>query len=238
MSRKRVRSRGWLKRIAIWLVQAVVIFVAVTVLWVFAYRFIDPPITYLMIRDRVQGHTPKHEWKDLDDISVHMPRAVITAEDGRFCSHNGFDLEAIEQALVKNLKSDRLRGGSTISQQVAKNVFLWPKRSWVRKGLEAYFTVLIELMWDKRRIMEVYLNVVELGIRVFGVEAGAQHYFKKGASDLTRREAARLAAILPQPIKRSASNPGSYTRRYARRIERHIRGVKSEGLDACLGLKG
>jgi monofunctional biosynthetic peptidoglycan transglycosylase len=165
-----------------------------------------------------------------------MPRAVITAEDRDFCSHNGFDLDAIRNAMMSNMKGERLRGGSTISQQTAKNAFLWTGRSWVRKGLEAYFTFLIERLWDKRRIMEVYLNVIETGINTYGVEEGAKRYFGHGAHELTRREAGQIAAVLPSPQKRSGKHPTGAVRRYARNIERWIRVVKDEKLDACLNL--
>ncbi|MGQ5700921.1 monofunctional biosynthetic peptidoglycan transglycosylase [Sandaracinobacteroides sp. A072] len=205
-----------------------------SLLWAGAYRFVDPPLTYLMARDALRGESVKRQWVDLDDIARHLPRAVIAAEDARFCSHHGFDMEAIEKAMERNREGGRLRGGSTISQQTAKNAFLWPGRTMVRKGAEAWFTALIELLWGKRRIMEVYLNVAEFGRGVYGAEAAARHYFDKPASRLTRQEAARLAAILPQPVKRDAARPGPYTRRYAGRIESRSRVVANEGLDACL----
>ena len=236
MARRSGTGRSIVARLVRWISSAVALAVLASILWVAAYRFIDPPTTYLMARDRFEGQRVKHDWLDLDEIDTDMPRAVITAEDSHFCTHNGFDMAGIRAAMMRNLEGGKLRGGSTISQQTAKNVFLWPKRSWVRKGLEAYFTVLIELLWGKPRIMEVYLNVVETGIGVFGVEAGAQHYYGKSARSLTRREAAQLAAILPQPIKRTAKNPRGYTRRYARNIERWIRVVKNDKLDACLAL--
>ena len=208
--------------------------IAFTILWVAIYRFVNPPTTFLMVRDRVQGTPVYRTWVDLSEINPSMPRAVIAAEDARFCEHRGFDMEAIEKAMEANEKGKKLRGGSTISQQTAKNAFLWPGRTMVRKGVEAYFTALIELIWGKPRIMEVYLNVAEFGRGVFGVEAASRHYFKKSARDLNRQEAARLAAILPQPIKRDAASPGRYTRRYAGRIKARTRVVANEGLDACL----
>ncbi len=210
------------------------ILVAFSLIWVLAYRFIDPPATFLMIRDRVNGVEVKRDWVALSDMSPHLPRAVIAAEDAHFCSHSGFDIEAIEKAMARNKAGKKLRGGSTISQQTAKNAFLWPGRTLVRKGIEAYFTVLIELIWGKPRIMEVYLNIAEFGRGVFGVEAASRHYFGKPAVKLTRLEAARLAAILPQPIKRDAASPGRYTRKYAGRISARTRVVKNEGLDDCL----
>jgi monofunctional biosynthetic peptidoglycan transglycosylase len=202
--------------------------------WALAYRWINPPTTFLMLRDAVHGRHVEHEWVGLNDIAKAVPRAVIGAEDANFCAHNGFDFAAIESAMERNAKGKKLRGGSTISQQTAKNVFLWPGRSYVRKGLEAWFTGLIELMWGKPRIMEVYLNVIEMGPGIYGVEAAAQHYFHTSAAKLSPAQAARLAAILPQPIKRDAADPGRYTKRYARRIEKRIRIVRNEGVDNCL----
>ncbi|MGL6042975.1 MAG: monofunctional biosynthetic peptidoglycan transglycosylase [Sandaracinobacteroides sp.] len=217
-----------------WLVKAVLGLVAFSLVWTLAYRFVNPPATYLSIRDRVAGVEVKQEWVGLSGMSRHIPRAVIAAEDSLFCEHRGFDIEAIEKAMARNKQGKKLRGGSTISQQTAKNAFLWPGRNFVRKGLEAWFTVLIETIWGKPRIMEVYLNVAEFGRGVFGVEAASRHYFNKPASKLSRQEAARLAAILPQPIKRDAASPGRYTQRYANRIAGRTRVVANEGLDACL----
>ncbi len=205
-----------------------------SVLWVGVYRFVNPPTTFLMLRDHARGTPVQQSWVALAAISRHMPRAVIAAEDARFCEHRGFDIAAMEQAWQRNQKGGKVRGGSTISQQTAKNAFLWPGRTLVRKGVEAWFTVLIEWLWGKPRIMEVYLNIAEFGRGIFGVEAASRHYFDKPASDLSRQEAARLAAILPQPIKRDAASPGRYTRRYAGRITARTRVVANEGLDACL----
>lgn len=205
-----------------------------SLLWVVAYRFINPPTTFLMLRDRVQGTPVQQSWVGLEQISRHMPRAVIAAEDARFCEHRGFDIDAMEQAWQRNTQGGKVRGGSTISQQTAKNAFLWPGRTLVRKAIEAWFTVLIEWIWGKPRIMEVYLNIAEFGRGIFGVEAASQHYFGKSAKSLSPVEAGRLAAILPQPIKRDAAAPGRYTRRYAGRITARTRVVANEGLDACL----
>ena len=202
--------------------------------WAALYAVLDPPATYIQLRDRAAGRHIERDWRALDQIDVDLPRAVIAAEDARFCAHNGFDVAGIEAAMKANARGRKLRGGSTVSQQTAKNVFLWPERSWLRKGLEAWFTFLIEQLWGKRRIMEVYLNVVELGRGVYGAEAGARHYYGKSAAKLSEREASRLAAILPQPIKRSAATPGGYTRRYAGRIDRRIDAVRRDGLDRCL----
>ncbi|KPF61857.1 monofunctional biosynthetic peptidoglycan transglycosylase [alpha proteobacterium AAP81b] len=205
-----------------------------SIFWVVVYRFVPVPVTWLMARDRIEGRHVTRNWVGLDRIATVMPRAVLGAEDAGFCSHNGFDVAAIGDAFVSNAEGHKLRGGSTISQQTAKNAFLWPGRSYVRKGLEAWFTMLIELIWGKPRIMEVYLNIVEMGPGIYGVDAAARHYFNVGADKLTRAQAARLAAILPQPIERDAANPGRATRRYARRIEKRVRVVKTEGIDFCL----
>ena len=209
---------------------------AFTILWVLLYRFVPVPFTVPMAKDFIAGKDVKRDWVALSNMDPDLPRAVIAGEDAKFCTHFGFDTEAISKAMEANAEGRKLRGGSTVSQQVAKNAFLWPGRSWLRKGLEAYFTVLIELMWDKKRVMEVYLNVAEFGIGVYGAEAAAQHYFGKSAKSLTRSEAARLVAVLPSPIKRDARSPRGYTARYAKRIERWIRIVDNDGQDACLGI--
>ncbi|HZF46149.1 MAG TPA: monofunctional biosynthetic peptidoglycan transglycosylase, partial [Sphingomonadaceae bacterium] len=163
-----------------------------------------------------------------------MVSAVIAAEDGKFCSHNGFDKEAIEKAIQRNARGGRIRGGSTISQQTAKNVFLWQGGGYFRKGLEAWFTVLIESVWGKRRIMEVYLNVAETGIGTYGVEAGAQRYFNHSAARLSRVEAARIAAALPLPKERAVVNPTGFTRRYGNTIAARIGTVRRDGFDSCV----
>lgn len=204
------------------------------VLTVAVYRFVPPPITFLMVQRLFEGHGFSRSWRSLDDISPHLVRSVIGAEDANFCSHRGFDLEAIRKALAHNESSDRVRGGSTISQQTAKNVFLWPERSYVRKGLEAYFTVLIEVMWGKPRIMEVYLNAIEFGPGVYGAQAAARKNFGVDAKDLTRAQAARLAAVLPRPLRYKADTPGPYMRRRAVRIEAAAGTIRRDNLDACV----
>jgi monofunctional glycosyltransferase len=229
-------KRGPVHRVLRWLVSLIALIFLLSVLWVLAYRYVNPPTTFPMLGDMVAGHSVAYTWRDLDEIDADMPRAVITAEDRDFCSHKGFDLDAIRSALESNREGGPIRGGSTISQQTAKNAFLWTGRSWLRKGLEAYFTFLIERLWGKRRIMEVYLNIAETGINTYGVEEGARRYFGHGADELTRREAAQIAAVLPAPQKRSGINPRGAVRRYARNIERWIRVVKDEKLDACLDL--
>ena len=198
------------------------------------YAVVPIPTTLTMLFD---SNGAKRDWTSLSEISPNLVRAVIGAEDGKFCSHNGFDREAIEQALDRNKQGGRMRGGSTISQQTAKNVFLWQGSGWtryLRKVPEFYFTFLIENIWGKRRIMEVYLNVAETGIGTYGAEAGAQRYFRKSAKNLTRIEAARLAAILPLPKKRAVNGVGGFTRRYGNNISARIRVVKRDGLDSCI----
>ncbi len=226
--------RGILGRLLGWLVTLLVVAALGAVLWVLAYRWLNPPITVPMIRDAIAGQHVERKWVPLDRISPAMARAVIGAEDSTFCSHHGFDLAAIEQAAAKNAASSKLRGGSTISQQTAKNAFLWPGRSYLRKGLEAYFTVLIEALWGKPRIMEVYLNIAELGPGIYGVEAAAHRYFATTAARLTPAQAARIAAVLPQPIKRDAADLHGKVRRHARAIERRIGVVRRDAIDACL----
>lgn len=210
------------------------LFVGISVIWVFIYRFVPPPITFTMIGDVVTGRGLTKDWMSLDRTDPTMARAVIAAEDSKFCQHHGFDFEAIQKAMRRNAKGGRIRGGSTISQQTAKNAFLWQGGGYFRKGLEAWFTVLIENIWGKRRIMEVYLNLAETGIGTYGVNAGAQRYFGHDASNLTRAEAARIAAVLPLPKKRDAVDPAGFTRRYGNRIAKRSGVVGRSGFDSCL----
>ncbi len=204
-------------------------------IWVAIYRFIPPPITILMIERLVQGHGMDRRWVPIGDMSPAMIRSVIASEDSRFCLHHGFDMHAIDAALRHNeAKPGKIRGGSTISQQTAKNVFLWPGRSWVRKGIEAVFTVLIEEIWGKRRIMEVYLNTIEMGPGIYGVEAASEHYFGVAARSLSPAEAGRLAAILPDPLKWKAAKPGPYVRRRTGSIEAREGTVARDGLAGCV----
>ena len=204
------------------------------VLAVSVYRFVPPPVTFLMVQRTVEGQGFARRWRPIDDMSKSLPRAVIAAEDAKFCQHHGFDFTAMEKAFAHNEKSKRIRGGSTISQQTAKNVFLWPERSYVRKGLEAYFTVLIELLWGKKRIMEVYLNSVEWGPGIYGADAAARKNFGVGADKLTPTQAARLAAILPSPLKWRAAAPGPYVRKRSGRIGAAAGTVRREGRDDCV----
>ena len=211
------------------------ILLVVPVAWVAIYRVVPPPITVLMIERSLQGKGLDHRWTALDRIAPAMTRAVVASEDSRFCSHHGFDMRAIDAAIRHNEeKPGKIRGGSTISQQTAKNVFLWPQRSWMRKGAEAWFTVLTEAMWGKRRIMEVYLNTVELGSGIYGVEAASRHYFNEPASQLSPAQADRLAAILPSPLKWSAAHPGAYVRKRTGRIGARSGTVARGGLANCV----
>ncbi|MCW4461083.1 monofunctional biosynthetic peptidoglycan transglycosylase [Sphingomonas sp. BT-65] len=210
-------------------------FIGLSLLMVTVYRFVPPPVTWTMVGDILAGHGATKRWVPLDRIDPDMPRAAIAAEDSSFCTHGGFDYDSIAAAMYRNAKGGKvLRGGSTISQQTAKNVFLWQGGGFFRKGLEAWFTVLIELIWPKKRIMEVYLNVAETGIGTYGVEAGSQRYFKHGAANMTRAEAARIAAVLPLPKKRAGVAPRGFTRRYGNSIAARVGVVQREGLDACL----
>jgi monofunctional biosynthetic peptidoglycan transglycosylase len=188
------RSLAW--RMGWWLGRAIVLFLVGSVLWVLIYKWVPVPITATMLMD---GNGVTKDWTPLTRIDRSMVDAAIAGEDSRFCTHRGFDQAAMLQAFERNQQGGRIRGGSTISQQTAKNVFLWQGGGYFRKGLEAWFTVLIEQIWGKRRIMEVYLNVAETGIGTYGVEAGAQRYYNKGALHLSRIEAARIAAAFPSP---------------------------------------
>jgi monofunctional biosynthetic peptidoglycan transglycosylase len=231
---KRRRKGSLVGRIAGWIVKIILAFLIISVLWVLAYRFVNPPITITMIGDLVAGRGATRDWMPISQIDRDMVRASIAAEDGKFCSHHGFDFEAIEDAMKRNASGGRIRGGSTISQQTAKNACLWQGGGYARKGVEAWFTFLIEQLWGKRRIMEVYLNLAETGIGTYGVNAGSQRYFGHDASAMSPTEAARLAAVLPLPKKRGAIAPKGFTRRYGNIIAARIPIVARDGLDACI----
>ena len=213
---------------------ALLIGVGLPLVVVLIYRVVPVPLTPLMVSRAIEGRGIDHRWKPLSEISPNLVRAVVAAEDSHFCEHMGFDIEAMQKAFENNQKGGRVRGGSTISQQTAKNVFLWEGRSYLRKGLEAYFTVLIEAGWGKRRIMEVYLNSIEWGPGIYGAEAAAQRIFKKPARNLTVTQAARLAAILPSPLKWKAGKLGFYVVRRSRRIGAATGTVRCDGLDGCV----
>lgn len=218
-TRQSARIVGLMARIALGLV-------LFSVLWVGMYRWVNPPGTLLMLQrswgKEANKETPDRKWLPYDALSENLKRAAITAEDAHFMQHVGFDKEAIKEAYRRNKTGDALRGGSTISQQTAKNVFLWPQRSWVRKGLEAWFTMLIEALWGKKRILEVYLNVIEMGNGVYGAEAACQYYYGKSAQALTKRQAALLVAILPDPRRWSPSQPTAFINRKTRNILRYM----------------
>jgi monofunctional glycosyltransferase len=218
-----------------WAIRAFFLFVILSVLWVLLYAVVPPPITFTMAGDLINGRNLSRDWMPLERIDDDMKRAAIAAEDSKFCSHNGFDQDAIAEAMRRNARGKGvIRGGSTISQQTAKNAFLWQGGGYFRKGIEAWFTLLIETMWSKQRIMEVYLNIAETGIGTYGANAGAQRYFNKDASNLSRSEAARIAAVLPLPKQREAVAPSGFTRRYGNSIAKRIAVVQRDRLDACL----
>ena len=207
----------------------VLFFFISTITMVVVYRFAPVYVTPLMVirsaQHIVKGESPiwYHKWVSFDKISPHLPMAVIASEDNRFAIHNGFDFVEIKRAMKEKEKRRRNRGASTISQQTAKNVFLWPQSSWLRKGFEVYFTWMIELVWSKERIMEVYLNSIEMGDNIYGAEAAAKHKFQTTAAKLTRRQAALIAATLPNPIRFDSANPSPYIQKRQAQIQRLMR---------------
>ena len=211
----------------------VILFFSTSILAVIAYRFIPVYVTPLMFVRCYQQLTAgeqvrwRHSWKSLEQISPHLPVAVMASEDQRFLIHHGFDYEAIQDAIEYNKTHKRKRGASTITQQTAKNVFLWHGKTWLRKGLESYFTFLIELFWSKQRIMEVYLNSIEMGKGIYGAEAVAQNHFSKKALDLSRSECALIAATLPNPLRFSSKSPSAYMLKRQRQIEHQMRFIPS-----------
>ena len=218
------KNKSFVSRLGRLFRNLVLLFFATSIGWVILARFVPVYVTPLMFIRSIEalaaGEVPRNskDWVSMDKISRNMVQAVVASEDNLFVQHHGFSVNDIEKAIKHNKKGKRIRGGSTISQQTAKNVFLWPKRSYLRKGLEAYFTVLIELFWSKERIMEVYLNVIEMGDGVYGVQAAAQTYFNKDALQLTKSQSALIAACLPNPRKYSVSNPTSYIQRRKSKI--------------------
>lgn len=241
------RKRHWVR----WLLALPFLFAAASILQVAALRFVDPPFTAFMAARIFEawgqgdfGFRIAYDWRDLDRMSPSLPLSMVAAEDQNFASHHGFDLDAIEKARVHNRKMveraekrgrpvTRIRGASTISQQVAKNLFLWQGSNrvtrWARKGLEAWYTVLIEALWPKTRILEVYANVAEFGDGVYGGQAAARRYWGKDAAGLTANESARLAAVLPAPRRYSAHRPGPYVQRRAANIQRQVRQIGGAG---------
>jgi len=221
------RKRRWWRIIFFWLPFW---FVVLTATQVLVLRWV-PPVTSAFMLDRQfeawgegeWGFRPSYEWKSWEKLSTNLPISLVAAEDQKFPHHRGFDFQAIDKAMASNSRGRKVRGASTISQQVAKNLFLWSGRSYLRKGLEAWYTVLIEFFWPKQRILEVYANIAEFGDGVYGAESAAKKYFGKPAARLSLAESARLAAVLPSPKRYSVKNPGSYVQRRARWIERQVR---------------
>lgn len=228
-----VRRRGSRRRWLRWPLRIVFWGLAAAVAWVALYRVVPVPGGIYMASEAIRLGGIERDWRGMDEIAPALARSVLAGEDARFCEHWGFDFDAIRQALEER-EQGRVRGASTITQQVAKNVFLWHGRSWARKGLEAGFAGLVEAVWPKRRILEVYLNVAEFGPGIFGAEAAARHHFGRSASDLTADQAARLAAVLPNPRERSASQPSSYVQRRARAIRSGAETLRASGRDACV----
>lgn len=228
-----------MRRVFKYITYCLLIFLVSTVLTVAAYRWLPVPITPLMVIRCVQnihnGETAAihHKWVPLKQISPYLPVAVMASEDQNFMHHHGFDFNAIQDAAIERLEGKRSRGGSTISQQTAKNVFLWPQSSWLRKGFEVYFTVLIELMWPKERIMEVYLNSIEMGPNIYGAEAVAQRHFGCSARKLRRSDCALIAATLPNPLRFSSLAPSGYMRKRQKKIEQEMRHIPLITKDAA-----
>jgi monofunctional glycosyltransferase len=225
-------ARGFLRRVVKWLLVLVAVLVALPLILTPVYKFFNPPISALMVWRLFGGAAIDYRWRDYEDISPVLPATILMSEDGQFCSHAGVDWGAVQEVLDDIEAGRAARGASTISMQVVKNLFLWPSRSYVRKFLEVPLAYYADFILGKRRVMEIYLNIVEWEAGVYGAEAAAQNHFNKGADHLTRRDAARLAAVLPNPRERSASNPGSQTRRIARRAE--ARGRASGQWTTCL----
>ena len=228
-----------MRRVFKYITYCLLTFLVSTVLAVAVYRWLPVPITPLMVIRCVQnihnGETAAihHKWVPLKQISPYLPVAVMASEDQNFMHHHGFDFNAIQDAAIERLEGKRSRGGSTISQQTAKNVFLWPQSSWLRKGFEVYFTVLIELMWPKERIMEVYLNSIEMGPNIYGAEAVAQRHFGYSARKLRRSDCALIAATLPNPLRFSSLAPSGYMRKRQKKIEQEMRHIPLITKDAA-----
>ena len=222
------RRRRWWR----WLLALPLLFVAASVLQVATLRFIDPPFSAFMLSRQLEAFGEgdgsfriAYDWRDLDEISPNVPLALVASEDQNFAEHFGFDLKAIEKARKNNARGRKVRGGSTISQQTAKNLFLWSGRSYVRKGIEAWYTLLIEALWPKHRIIEVYANIAEFGDGVYGAQAPARTFSRKDASRLGAAEAARMAAVLPSPRRYSIAKPGPYVQRRTQAIQRQMRSI-------------
>jgi monofunctional biosynthetic peptidoglycan transglycosylase len=228
-SPSKISAKSRLKKIVRILGKVIIWFIGITFFWVLTLKFINPPITFLMLQRGIERKMDGKEWKiekewiHFEDLSDNLKKAAIAGEDVNFLKHWGFDFKAMENAYERNQTSKRLIGGSTISQQTAKNVFLWPGRSYIRKAFEVYFTGLIELLWSKERILEVYLNVIETGDGVYGAEAAAWNYYNKSAVSMTKGQAALLVAVLPNPRRWSPAKPTAYIYRKQRLILRNMR---------------
>ncbi|WPR72432.1 monofunctional biosynthetic peptidoglycan transglycosylase [Flavobacterium sp. NG2] len=213
---KKQNSSSMGSKIKLFLLKVILWFFGISIFFVVVFKFVPVPLTPLMVIRIIENKTSgkdavfSHDWEPLENISMNLQKAVIASEDGLFLRHNGFDFTAMQKAYKNNERGRRIKGGSTISQQTAKNVFLWQGRSYLRKGLEAYFTVLIELIWGKERIMEVYLNSIEMGDGIYGAQAAAQYWYRKDCTSLTPIQAAGIAAILPNPRKYKATSSSSY----------------------------
>ena len=218
-----------------WIKRLLILFIACSLIGVLLFRFIPVPFTPFMVVRTIEqvsegkGFRWHKKWVPLQQISKNVPKAMLAAEDQNFLEHNGFDFEAIKKAYKSNEKGRRVKGASTISQQTAKNVFLWPGRTWVRKGLEAWFTILIELFWSKERIMEVYVNVIEMGQGIYGIEAASREYYNKSSAELSRGEAAMIASILPNPILYSPMHPDPKIFRKQKRVLGNMSKLKGPG---------
>ena len=223
------KNRTWVQKILHLITKVMLWFFGLSILFVLIFKFVPVPITPLMVirvlEQKMEGKEAilSHTWVPIEDISMNLQKAVIASEDQKFLTHYGFDVEAIQKARKSNAKGKKIRGGSTISQQTAKNVFLWPGRSYIRKGFEAYFTLLIEFIWGKERIMEVYLNSIEMGNGVYGAQEASRVWYRKEAQNLSKYEAAGIAAILPNPRVFKASNSSNYIERRKNRILRQMR---------------
>lgn len=225
-------KRTFFQKFRIFLWKAFLWFNVISLFFVMLYKFVPVPYTPLMVIRYFENTAAgkdidtQHDWVPLEDISKNLQKAVIASEDGRFFEHSGFDFKAMQNAAIGNFKGKKLKGGSTISQQTAKNVFLWQGRSYIRKGLEAYYTFLIELIWGKERILEVYLNSIEMGDGVYGAQAATQHWYNKDCKSLTRMQAAGIAAILPNPRKFKPVNSSAYINKKQAKIAKYILMVK------------
>jgi len=228
---RKPRKRRWIRGILLLALGCVL----ASVLQVLALRFVDPPFSAFMAERQLSSWAHgdwsgiAYQWRDLAAIAPSLPLAVVAAEDQNFPVHNGFDFKAIEKARASNLRGHKVRGASTISQQVAKNLFLWSGRSWVRKGIEAWYTVLIEAFWPKHRILEMYVNIAEFGDGVYGAQAASRTFFRVNASQLTPAQSARLAAVLPSPRRYDAGRPGPYVQRRTHGIQRQMRHLGPKG---------